>query len=366
MKERYMNHPVCILLLSLAFFVRCNAKNGSRFFDSSDKQTSIGDTVSQTHDSILVVFQDSKNYYWFGSNGHGVYRYDGGKKFIHYTTKHGLSGNHIWKIQEDKSGNIFFTTTTGICRYDGKQFIILPLTPNDSANQGWKLQEDDLWFQGAQDSGVVYRYDGQSLYRLVFPKTKIAETFITDYPRDKFPAMAFSPYDVYSTFRDRKGNMWFGTGMLGVCRYDGKTFTWIPNEKIGMDKVAFCVRSIIEDKQGKFWFSNTMHRYNVNDILNIKEETGINQAYGQQQENDYDYFMSGFEDSNGDFWLATFGTGIWKYNGKTMINYPVMKAPGRIATVYSIYKDRQGNLWLGTHTGGAYKFNGNDFEKFRP
>ena len=35
----------------------------------------------------------------------------------------------------------------------------------------WKLQPDDLWFAGAQDSGVVFRFDGKALHRLAFPTT---------------------------------------------------------------------------------------------------------------------------------------------------------------------------------------------------
>ncbi len=347
-----MGKYLILFYLILVFSITCNAQAISSMY---------GDIVSQTHDSILVVFQDSKHNYWYGSNGHGVYRYDG-KTLVHYTTRHGLNGDQIWKIQEDKSGNIFFTTTKGINKYDGKQFSTLRIAKNDPVNNGWKLQADDLWFQGAQDSGIVYRYDGKSLFRLQFPETKVAEEFITQYPRAQFPNMKFSPYDVYSIFKDSKGTLWFGTGMLGVCHYDGKIFTWIPNTEIGMDEIAFCVRSIIEDKDGRFWFSNTKHRYHVSNGL--KEEKGIEQSKGQS-EAFYTYFMSGFEDKNGDLWMATYGAGVWRYSKGTLTHYPV-KNGNRIITLFSIYKDKQGAVWLGTHTDGVYKFNGKSFEQFKP
>ncbi len=361
-----MHNYAYVLVLLLPFFILCNANNNLQPSNDLNNQTFGVDTVPQTHDSILCVFQDSKNNYWFGSNGHGVYRYDGGKTFLHYTTRQILPGTQIWKIQEDNKGNIFFTTTKGICKYDGKQFSTLPLAKNDAANNGWKLQQDDLWFQGAQDSGVVYRYDGKFLYRLEFPKTKVAEDFIKEHPRPQFPDMRFNPYDVYSIFKDSRGNVWFGTGMLGVCRYDGKTFTWIPNDKIGMDENAFCVRSVIEDKDGKFWFSNTKHCYAIynNDTESITEEKGIDQLI-EYQEADYAYFMSGFKDDNGDLWLATFGAGVWRYSKGALFHYPTKKG-ARTITLYSIYKDRQGTIWLGTHTDGVYKFNGKLFERFKP
>jgi two-component system sensor histidine kinase ChiS len=48
-----------------------------------------GDAVSELSKSVWSVFQDKKDNYWFGSNGQGVYRYDG-KALTQFTMKHGL------------------------------------------------------------------------------------------------------------------------------------------------------------------------------------------------------------------------------------------------------------------------------------
>jgi hypothetical protein len=48
---------------------------------------------------------------------------------------------------------------------------------------------------------------GQSLYRLEFPKTQLGENFLSSYPRSKYPNMNFNPYDVYSIYKDSKGNI---------------------------------------------------------------------------------------------------------------------------------------------------------------
>jgi ligand-binding sensor domain-containing protein len=49
-----------------------------------------GDTVTELGNNIMVIHQDKKNIYWFGSWETGVYRFDG-KTFINFTTKYGLS-----------------------------------------------------------------------------------------------------------------------------------------------------------------------------------------------------------------------------------------------------------------------------------
>lgn len=80
-----------------------------------------GNTVSQLGKNIRSILQDRNGNYWFGSDGEGVYRYDG-KTLIQFTFKDGLPNNQVRTIQEDKSGNIWFVTGEGICHYDGKSF----------------------------------------------------------------------------------------------------------------------------------------------------------------------------------------------------------------------------------------------------
>jgi hypothetical protein len=70
-----------------------------------------------------------------------------------------LISNRIRGIQEDKSGNVFFTTYEGMSKFDGKAFTTLSGSASSSP-MDWKKQPDDLWFVGAPDTGVVYRYDG--------------------------------------------------------------------------------------------------------------------------------------------------------------------------------------------------------------
>src|SRR5262245_45420345 len=83
-----------------------------------------GETVSELGKSVIYVFQAKNNDYWFGSNDRGVYRYDG-KAIVNFTTKDGLVSNRIRGVQEDKSGNIYFTTYEGSTKFDGQAFTSL-------------------------------------------------------------------------------------------------------------------------------------------------------------------------------------------------------------------------------------------------
>lgn len=75
--------------------------------------------------------------------------------------------------------------------------------------------------------------------------------------------------------------------------------------------------------------------------------------------------MSSTVDSTGALWMATYGGGVWRYDGKSITHFPV-KDGYKAITLFTIHKDNQGVMWVGTHSGGAYKFNGKKFEKLRP
>lgn len=323
--------------------------------DSKDKAATAakGEIVADLGKSVMYVFQDKDNTYWFGSNDRGVYRYDG-KTLVNFTTKDGLVSDRIRGVQGDKAGNVYFTTYEGVSKFDGRAFTTL-IAPAKADAAGWKLQPDDLWFVGPPDAGVVFRYDGTSLHRLEFPKTKLGDEHFEKMPRSKFPNAIYSPYDVYCILKDGKGNLWFGSTCVGVCRFDGKSFDWLTDSTL----VEAPVRCILEDKKGNFWITYTgVAPFDgfraVTDFVKLQKGAEGNILGG----------MSVLEDGDGKLWVAAYRAGVFKYDGKQKTNYLIREGKTEIE-VFAVYKDNRGGIWLGTHNGGAYKFNGKAFEKFR-
>ncbi len=323
--------------------------------DKNDNSNQIinGDTVKELGSSIMVVYQDKKNVFWFGSWETGVYKYDG-KTLINFTTKHGLSNNRVDEIKEDKLGNIYFISCSpesAIVKFNGQSFTTIKATKSNE----WKLQPNDLWFRNAYQTEKVYRFDGDTFYELTLPK----------------PPSLPNSFEIYSIYQDQKGNIWFGTNPVGVCRYDGKSFEWITEEDVTefRNEGANGVRSITEDKNGYFWF-NTEHRYSVYDSITLKsskfytrlESIGSLDAKNTSGLNEY---LSTVKDNNNNLWFVTYSSGVWKYDGTKVTHYAV-KDNSQDITLFSIYKDNNGDLWLGTHENGAFKFNGQTFEKFKP
>ena len=334
--------------------------------DSATAQsTEIGTTVRELGNHLWYVFQDSRNNYWFGSNGEGVYRYDG-KVITRFSTKDGLSSDSIRQIQEDNFGNIYFSTLRGINKFDGKK--ITALQPVKSKE--WKMEPNDMWFHllGKRGEHGPYRYDGNYLYNLEFPKHYLHDEILA-----KGINPFFSPYEVYTIYKDRQGGIWFGTSVFGACRFDGQSVKWMYEDDltIAPNGGTFGIRSIFEDKAGEFWLCNTWHRYffdfektTASDRLHYQKINGIgNQtSFGGDE---YIYYSHILEDDEGNIWLTTWDKGVFKYDGTTITNYPV-KDSAIAVNLVSMYKDNNGVLWLGTPDHGAYKLNGNSFERFRP
>jgi hypothetical protein len=329
----------------------------------------LGAVVQELSDSLLIVFQDGQHRHWFGSNGEGAYRFDG-KTLVRYTTADGLIDDHIRQIQEDGSGNLYFNTSGGISKFDGRRFsTLVPIESSNSANE-WKSEPGDLWFTGRDKDNGPYRYAGQSLYHLEFPRIALEDVF-----NSLAPGAPYSPYGVYTIHRDRRGSLWFGTAILGVCRYDGSSFSWITEDELTELEVGavFGVRGIIEDKDGKFWLGNLLHRYDADPAGATgnaaaapwyRKEPGV-VVGGDSGEPGNAYFMSGLTDRQGVSWVATYGAGVWRLDGEQLTHVPVTQG-GQPITLYSIHEDREGVLWLGTQAAGAWRFNGQDFERFRP
>lgn len=364
-----LNKRVISAFLILGFLSAIASCSGQASKQNTEQpfrfELALGDTVTELSDSLWYIYQDTRQNYWFGSNGQGVFYYDG-KTILNFRIKHGLSNDSIRQIQEDKKGNMYFSTLGGINKFDGKTIIALqPIKSKD-----WKSEPDDMWFSmlGKKGEHGPYRYDGVHLYNLEFPKHYLHETFY-----ESGINSFFSPYEIYCIYKDRQGNMWFGTSVFGACRFDGKSIKWMYEEDLTIvpNGGSFGIRSIFEDREGKFWICNTRHRYLFDwtktaktDRLVYQKTNGVGNAQVFEGD-DYIYYSHIIEDEKGDIWLTTWSSGVYKFDGKNISHYPVTDG-GESVNLVSMYKDRKGDLWLGTPDRGVFKWKGKSFEKFSP
>jgi len=305
---------------------------------------------------IRSILQDSHGAYWFGTNDSGVYRYDE-KGVTHFTTADGLSNNQVNSIQEDGQGTIWFGTGGfGVSSYDGRKITSLAANENPqqkkNAEAQWKKTPNDLWFCAGDG---VFRYDGTSLGYLSFANAGFGST--------RAPHQ-LSRYAVYTILKDKKGNVWFGTQSQGVCRFDGKAFTWFAEKGLS----GSAVLGIFEARNGDLWFGNNgagLFRYDGKTVINFTEEKGLGnpefKRSGKSGPGTLARIYAINEDDDGNLWIGTVDAGVWKYDGNALKNYTTNDGLTS-NSINTIYKDRNGKLWFGTDESGVCTFDGRRFK----
>jgi len=171
---------------------------------------------------VNSIYQDRTGNLWFGTNGLGVYRYDGTSsregrpRLTNFSEKDGLCNNFVQCIVQDDSkgehkGEIWFGTRFGgISRFDGARFTNFTTKEGLSHNFVWTFLQDnsgdnpngDLWIGSA--GGGLMLYNGQTF-------------------RHFSEAQGLSNRFVQSLLKDNKGRLWAGTSG-GAFRLDGNSF----------------------------------------------------------------------------------------------------------------------------------------------
>jgi ligand-binding sensor domain-containing protein len=367
-------------LLLPFFFAACNGQNNTVQSIPAEPnpmatpQQGIGQNFLNTaiatalDDNIRSIFQDKSGAYWFGTNGAGVYRYDG-NTLVQYTEKDGLANNQVQSIQEDSVGNIWFGTGVfGVSKFDGRTFTTLTSAANLQTiqdPQSWKAEPHDLWFYAG---GGTFRWDGNSLAYLPLDQSA------GDFQQAQNAAFALSRYAVYCILKDSKGNVWFGTQAQGVCRFDpsaarktgSQSLTWFSEKGLA----GSAVLGLFEDSKGNVWFGNNgggLFRYDGKSLVNFTEEKGLGNSEfklsGKSGPNTLARVYAINEDNFGNLWIGTVDAGVWKYDGNKLTHYTTQHGLGSDA-VNCIYKDQKGVLWFGTDSDGIYQWNGEAFTKF--
>jgi len=316
----------------------------------------------QLDNDIWAIHQDQDDNYWFGSNEHGVYVYDG-TNVNQYTEEDGLVDNSIRGFQEDQDGNLYIETPDGISRYDGSTFETLRV--NAVMANEWRLEPDDLWFNC--NSNTLNRYDGEYLYDLALPEVNLDSIFETEVVGLGFKDMNHSPYAVYGIDKDQDGNLWIGTITAGAYRYDGHSFLHVGEKELTTlpDGRVPGVRSMLQDKDGYVWLSNFVSKYQVTSQDSIQAYQKLD---GIANLSDYfperlPYYNSGLVDRDGNLWMTTYTGGVWMYDGAQLANYKVESKTNE-ALLLTIYEDNNGVIWVGSRNTGVFRFDGERFEHF--
>ncbi|MDO9187517.1 MAG: two-component regulator propeller domain-containing protein [Bacteroidia bacterium] len=176
-------------------------------------------------------------------------------------------------------------------------------------------------------------------------------------------------YDIKSICEDKMGNIWFGTYLGGVYKYDPNIKEWEKEQRFTNYGKAqglphYSVFSIIEDKGGNLWFGTAggLSKYDPS----LKNRTGNSPFtnFTTAQGLPGNLVLNITEDQKGSLWIGgASGRGLSKYDGKSITSFTVNQ--GLLSDkVWNITEDKEENLWFG-NSSGISKYDGKSITNYR-
>jgi ligand-binding sensor domain-containing protein len=157
-------------------------------------------------------------------------------------------------MAEDNEGNIWFTSQThgGITRYNGKTFTNFSIKdglPDDMIFSSFKDRDGNLWF-GTLDKGVILYSNG--IFKYFNEKDGLNNNMVSCF------------------YQDKTGKLWIGSFRGStVSWFDRKKFTSVPFDE---DNKLVELRFIRGDKDGNIWFGGRyglLYRYDGKELKNF-------------------------------------------------------------------------------------------------
>ena len=289
-----------------------NEKDGIFYFNANSPNVVHSFNISP-YGKLRTILEDNAGNMWIGTSSNGVLKYSG-----HAFQK--LTAGSIRTILEDHHGDIWYAGYEGhISRFDGDH--IKRFGPNLAF---WSMSRDNvgnIWI-GTEVNGLI-QYDHTSF------------TFYTD--MNGLPSNFIA-----SITPDNRGNLWIGT-MEGLSKFDGNSFTNYSKKQGLAGNKVWC---ILEDQTNALYIGTDEGLSLFDSTHNEISNYTISQNH---QEND---IRSIIKDSTGNLWLATYGGGLYRYDGKTFYHYTTEQGlPNNVVTQMALTKE--GYIVIGTNNGIA-------------
>ncbi len=190
---------------------------------------------------ILSIFEDTDRRLWIGTYN-GIQYLENGK-FYDISEKFfpNIEAQAVTDIHRDRTGILWFASSLGLIRYDGKS--VKTLTTEDGLTEN----NIKLMIENPDGSFWIGTYNGIALMK--------DEKFTAYSEKD-----GLAGNHVRSLYTDETGTLWIGTYESGLSRFkDGKFTNFTVENGLSSNGVF----QILEDDRKNFWISSNQGIYRV-------------------------------------------------------------------------------------------------------
>ncbi len=366
-----------IFIFSNLFFSQ-NGFENYRFFD-------LKSTISKR--AITSIKQDKNGFIWFGTNGSGLYKYDG-KDYTHFefdwNIKNSINSNFIYYLHIDNKNKIWIGTEEGLSIYDSEFDKFNSFKPSFLKDQDFivksivSIDENNLLL-GTETSGL-YQFD-----RINEKFTKID--------------LKIKNKDLVSIKSIVKWNNQFFIGTnIGLLQYDNKLNKIISLFRYNKE-LSYSIETVLLDNKNRLLLGTTSEGiivYNIHSKKSIKKNLTNKKIFTIVENPDHSFFVGTENDglllinSEGDIikrylenindinnirsnsiwalytesnrlWIGYYNKGLSvfdKVNKKFNSLSPIKGNQNSLqnSSVTAIAKDKKGNFWFSLDGGGVDMF----------
>ena len=261
-------------------------------------------------------------------------------RFDHFTQKDGLSNNQVHCIYQDAQGWMWFGTTYGLNRFDGRSFEVFKHDAADSTTLGANLvrcifedSRGQLWV-GLENGGLC-RFD------------RDREVFVRNENRW---AGVWSVNDITE---DQAGNLWLATSRGLMCQRRDEAGKFMA-EEFDLELISDHVKKVLVDKHSRVWLGTDQGLY-------VFDPAGRKLHHLELPGTVYpnDEIWALYADGTDRVWVGTYHSGLyyvapWELKAVKSGFDPRME---RAQTIRAIAEGKDGRFWVGTRAG-LFSFEG--------
>jgi signal transduction histidine kinase/ligand-binding sensor domain-containing protein len=316
---------------------------------------------------VITLLQDRHNNLWMMSSSGLLMRTPDGQ-LRHYTVRDGLPDNYTRAVWEDRDGNLWAGTDSGLARLENGRFVSSPLASSHERewvrciyedtegnlwvgmNSGLNRLRDDLFSMYGESEGLpsdepttVYQ-DHRGRVWVGFHDSGLVQ-FVDGKPARVYTQKDGLPSNEIFSIRENSDGDLLIAARGGPSRlHDGYFVNPVMKDPLNR-RVAF---DYLQDRSGKLWVASPA---GVSQLEGNRSRTVI--PGGSQLNSDAVVLC---ETRDGNLWAGTFGEGLWRLS-----NGGLNRGQIRLYTVgdglssnqiRSLVEGADGTLWIGTFGGG--------------
>lgn len=342
----------------------------SQKFSFINYSTTEGLAQSQVKD----IKQDSRKYLWVATLD-GLSKFNG-KSFQNFYEKDGLASNKISRLFVDKKDNVWAVTTYGISIVSGDSIhgFVHNEQLEDYTIKEVLIHEDKLWISTAENGVFCFRitndYFNPELirhYYQPFSQVKIKKIAqinsriyvstskgIATIHNSEVKKLDFlEGIDISWIQENSLGELWISTVENGLYKYSKRKLDSIQQENSNLPNNY--LTNLLVDRKDRVWVCSS------SGLTEISEDDEINHYFDK---NGFEYDPEVvFEDSEGNIWIGTNGSGLVKFTNKEF-KYITKNKELYSDKILSIAQDLNGAMWLGTFGEGVSRLNDNKVSSY--